>query len=1041
MTKKWVIILCMGCLASGRARQASLNISGHSLSHQNLNSRAMIRWDGNIPVRNENRFSDGAPDTVRVLALMAEFQPDTHARTTGDGTFDMSTPESPVVDPPPHDRRYFMNQMLALSNYYQAVSGGRLVITGDVFEPVLTLPRQMSDYNPETTEEAEDRGLVEIFRDAVQLADTAGAVFSEYDATIVFHAGVGRDIAFDYDPTPRDIRSAFLNLGDLERFLGSGDGSYAGISVEQGTHRVTEGILLPETESQDGYEIGLLGTTVLMFGFQLGMPALWDTETGASGAGRWAMMDQGSGNFNGLIPCHPDAFTKIFMGWEKAVDIDDMPLAGENGARRIELGCALSAHPWKICKVPVNDHEYFLLENRQYDVNGDSAAAGTDARGNPVRFLASGQIELVSDADVIVRIDEYDFGLPGSGILIWHVDENVILENLADNRINVDKDHRGVDLEEADGPQDIGESYGFLSGGAGSENGVMQDAWYAGNDMHLKSNESDSVMFGPDTYPGSRAYDGADSHSTFYEFSDRDTVMYCVRAGAWQPSGFPQYVGDGLTLYAPVSAHPGTGNDPLLRDVFVVTAEGRIFTWQTLQNEWQVRATVSGDTEHVRVNLLADIGKSITAPPVVMQWRDTESGGPADLMLAAEDGEVLALRGDSRQTVFQSPESVTALMGAGDRLIIGSAGGRVTMLHRDLEIIRQQEALSGAVTGMAAGIDADSMNIYVTSSEGEVLCLNRDGMRSWLIHFESGQSLLPPVTAWLSGTQRAVFVLSETGRGAVFSTEGETLFSFGSPESSEPGLMAVGDADGDGFAEIFYPAGGSLWGWNHNGSLMEYMPAFVRTPHAMVSSPLLADFDGDGGMEIAVSTSSGTLEVFELNGRSVGGFPLSHGGKAAATPLLVRPSAESPDYLAAVSERGYLYTWRLPAAVTPETVIWGAEGHDPGRTSANSLKPAAAIPAEGPVLPENLAYNYPNPARGGYTTIRYRLSETAQVHIQIFDMAGELVDEFDGPGEAPADNEIRWETGDVDSGVYFCRIRAKTISGEQTTMIKIGVSH
>jgi hypothetical protein len=65
----------------------------------------------------------------------------------------------------------------------------------------------------------------------------------------------------------------------------------------------------------------------------------------------------------------------------------------------------------------------------------------------------------------ITDVDELDWSVPGlkndtanyqGGILVWHIDENVIEAKIGSNTINADIDHRGVDVEEAKGSQDIG---------------------------------------------------------------------------------------------------------------------------------------------------------------------------------------------------------------------------------------------------------------------------------------------------------------------------------------------------------------------------------------------------------------------------------------------------------------------------------------------------------------------------------------------------------------------------------------------------------
>jgi hypothetical protein len=91
------------------------------------------------------------------------------------------------------------------------------------------------------------------------------------------------------------------------------------------------------------------------------------------------------------------------------------------------------------------------------------------------------------------------------------------------------------------------------------------------------------------------------------------------------------------------------------------------------------------------------------------------------------------------------------------------------------------------------------------------------------------------------------------------------------------------------------------------------------------------------------------------------------------------------------------------------------------------------------MLPENLVYNYPNPTEGDITTIRYRLEKSANVWIQIFDLAGEKITEFAGPGDGQTENEVNWGLHDVESGVYFCRVTATRDGDEKSVTFKIAV--
>jgi hypothetical protein len=169
------------------------------------------------------------------------------------------------------------------------------------------------------------------------------------------------------------------------------------------------------------------------------------------------------------------------------------------------------------------------------------------------------------------------------------------------------------------------------------------------------------------------------------------------------------------------------------------------------------------------------------------------------------------------------------------------------------------------------------------------------------------------------------------------------------------------------------------------------------------------------------------------------GFPLSTGASEAIPLTLSDLDGDGDIEIAPVSEKGYIFIWDLPGTYSEDTVSWGYYRHDPQNTGMNPqrLQPVAAGEDW---FPENFAYNYPNPAKGSYTTIRYRLEESADVRIKIYDLAGELIDELDGPGIGLTENEVNWDLEGVESGVYFGRIHAESARGTRTITIKIAIS-
>ena len=398
------------------------------------------------------------PDTLKILGLPVEFLIDTLKTTTGDGKFILSPSDTTIIDPPPHDREYFQAQLDAVSHYYRTVSKGKLILLGDIYplqdQNSYTLSHSMDYYNPNSSDEELKRRLAELFQESIQAADNQDNVpFSQYDIFVIFHAGSGQDFANEFDTTPNDIPSIFLNYDHLKNYLGNRNPDYPGISTASGY--IKEGIILPETENQDGSEFALKSPFVLYLGNQIGLPDLFNAENGRSGIGAWGLMDVGSSNYYGLIPAEPCAWSKVFMGWEEPVLL--------NPGTDIRIAVSKSKSQPHIYKIPINSTEYFLIENRNRDYNRDQLTTGSDQYGHRLEFKPSGEFTAQIDTSagerlgVITKVFDYDFSIPGDGILIWHIDDRVIADNYYSNTINADQNHHGIDLEESDGAQDIGQ--------------------------------------------------------------------------------------------------------------------------------------------------------------------------------------------------------------------------------------------------------------------------------------------------------------------------------------------------------------------------------------------------------------------------------------------------------------------------------------------------------------------------------------------------------------------------------------------------------
>ena len=90
------------------------------------------------------------------------------------------------------------------------------------------------------------------------------------------------------------------------------------------------------------------------------------------------------------------------------------------------------------------------------------------------------------------------------------------------------------------------------------------------------------------------------------------------------------------------------------------------------------------------------------------------------------------------------------------------------------------------------------------------------------------------------------------------------------------------------------------------------------------------------------------------------------------------------------------------------------------------------------ILLSDEVYNFPNPAKGNSTTIRFILTEEANMTIKIYNTAGKLVKTFKMKG-TKGRNTQSWEVSNVANGVYFYKITAKSNSGKDEVTKKLAI--
>ena len=226
---------------------------------------------------------------------------------------------------------------------------------------------------------------------------------------------------------------------------------------------------LPGSGSCVTSEICPMGVYAHEFGHVLGLPDLYDRDASdgdSEGIGEWCLMASGSWmGWYGDTPSHMSSWCKIQMGWMEATVLN-------NSTTAVEIP-QLVTSPFAL-KVWEDDYHwsrYFLIENRQ--------AVGFDSE------------------------------LHGPGLIVYHVDENRGWGNngWSFGPVNDDEQNKLVDLEEADGDNDL-------------DNEVNR-----GDNGDPFPGTSGNRTFDDNSNPSATRNDGYETGISFSNISDPDSVM------------------------------------------------------------------------------------------------------------------------------------------------------------------------------------------------------------------------------------------------------------------------------------------------------------------------------------------------------------------------------------------------------------------------------------------------------------------------------------------------------------------------------------
>jgi len=1017
-----------------------------------------------------------AIDTIHVLVGRFNFQYETidDPNTTGRGIMNLARPRDDSVseaayydsvghwvDPPPHDSAYFDVLMFALSRYYEVVSDGKITLTWDIYpkqpDSVYQLPHEMAYYGKCNFADVV-QGLENYFIDAIQVMDTTSPEihFADYQSIFLFHAGSDRQNDIGFPETCNDLFTGYISFFDS-------------VAVDTATHYIRNALMMPETACQDNRATALNAVMAHEFGHQLGLVDLYDTRNFMSQLGDFALMDNNGfgtaidfgfavGRVFGAIPIFPCAWSRAHLGF---VDVHDFRKGTD-----IEIAAAeMESDGIRVARIPISEKEYYLLENRveEYDgiLTGMWQDSLTDVFRGPVQYFIIGTDTIRGD---LTR--EYDFLAPGSGMLIYHVDEAVAGldynndgdNNFDDNQLQWDPNRRFITVVEGDGIVDFG---GYYRRGYGSPDDMYRD--------------DRNTSLTPNTNPPAIDNSGNNTHIRITGISRvmdtagaiiniHDTLMRFDVETEGLVDSFPVRAGSPVYPLSPIA-------DDLNRDGTdeIIFASGRYLSAVTTGGESYLgkfynSPIVQMDSAFASINpgkpypvpLALRTPQPIQAGPVTGDFGNSgvnkyvAVGFPSNavwVVQATDNGPDGQMDFVTNGTVLTNGTPIALTFG--DQLFILTDRGNIQYKH-DLTtaavgLLAQlpNETYHGIcrvgpglllLAGDSLGTTgAMETRFYTVLPDSTVDSLVVDGYFSFgPISVDVDRDGTPEIVA---ASPDGDIILVSVDIGAVpMSLSFLRARATGIDVTTNP---VAADMDADGYPDLVFGGVNQILAVDRNLTLLPNFPKEVDDGYPgqdVTAAPVVADIQRGGLPEVIFPTEWGN--IYAIGNENAYGFPLSAGEIGAGSPVTVHDSLGG--MLGFLGADGWFYLWQTDVDTTRN--YWPMGGADPSGSLVFDAAKLGSVQQFTDAFDEAKFFNYPNPVDNGQTTIRYFLGQDARrVDIRIYDLSGREIAAFDGPTAGGVNNEKVWDCADITPGVYRCRLEVEFDNDTKTAFKDIAI--
>ncbi len=966
-----------------------------------------------------------------------------------------------------HDKAFFERWMIHLADFYGDASSHRspqpYAINYTVPDVVFNLPNTMAYYGGDTSE-ASDAKVPDMILETIQMADPT-IDFSLYDAIIVFHAGAGQESDVNSIRTGQ-IWSTFMSRSDFQEAFDPENDNYPGIQTSDGTI-VKELVLIPESEFQDyfpgpddpnasAYLFSIYGVLCHQFGHQLGLPTLFDNVSSngrSQGIGNWGLMGTGVWNGNGNVPAQLDAWSRYYLGWENAQTIS-------YNAQDLTLDYFLDRNPsaQRLYKIPISDKEYFLIENRQQ--NPDQSV--DPYNGQPsftFTLLGPEEQDYYPAPDSLLpyfnfmenryKGCEWDFFLPGlggplrpgesapvdgSGIIIWHIDENVIEENFSPNfdynHVNGDASHKGVDVEEADGIQQL-------------DTAVFDYYKYGGPfdtfRADISNPDASNTYFGNETYnnllhlPTAASYYGGIPLEIYNITQSGLQMTFSVNVSWKLDTGYT-----GINNLDACSIDYDNDDE---NEIFYPMPDGEMFLWkdEAIATGFPITAPGKIDSYVWDSNAIYLALDMTTNPDSPVYKLDKLQNGHLTDVLTLQNGYRLAAPIMSFNNYLAVPVN---------NYIDGEFFNWNVKLY-------DKDNLPQIVDSWGLGTDSIVTNLaYFKQKVYAVTKSEFDGAHKVNIMThgtEVFQNFTLPVPVDSIVVAMSCANITPGGSGdlviqtpfSVYLTDLTGNVRSGFPKTLSfycDSPVTISDFDNNQSFDI-------LIGGENSFTVLDYAGENILTNFTGLSSPdtldvtagvIAGDFDGDEEQEVMGAFSRNRLAAWDNNQRLISGFPVSFSERSRNLPFIHKAS-DNQIYAWIPTDNGKIFRAGLLGSAAGIDDNWYCKYANLNRTAAREDVTNPGYPTDAVFIPDEV-FVFPNPLKAIYEqkmTFQIMTSRDVNVDVSIHDISGAEIFQKKIQCKAWLKNRERvdFPVDHLSSGVYIAVFK----SGNNIKRIKFAV--